>query len=211
MTFSTSKEDTIMIDSVGSMNDLTTGLTPLGGTGNGPEGSSNESQISELINLIAQLEQLMSQEQMNGGNSGEGTGMGNGGLGGGDQGGLGAGGMGAGGMNGGETGNLIQAGQPLMQKDADKALKDFAQKDPTQFSAFESALNQGDGSGAAMALTSAVNSGTVSKADGAALAAQINSTVSANGGQPVEGLAAAGLDKAVGANVLTNGAPGLVA
>jgi hypothetical protein len=120
-----------------------------------------------------------------------------------------------GGGSGGQTspGNLVTAGQPMVQQAEHKALNNFAKDDPSQFQAFESALSQGNATGAAQDLTQAVNSGALSRGDGAALATQINSTAEQYGGSAIGSAGAGGplngaiiadqLNQAVGSNVLS--------
>lgn len=94
--------------------------------------------------------------------------------------------------------DLSQIGSALQTGDAQKAMTDFKNADPTDFEALQNALSKGDGNTATNILANAVKSGKLNQKDGAAIGAQLQQTANAHGGGVINGDAKNNLKDALG-------------
>ncbi|MDE1144643.1 hypothetical protein [Paraburkholderia tropica] len=180
------------------MNDFTVGTTVPQSTGQSTDSLIN-SQLQTTQQLEQEIEQLLmeiTQEENSGSDSGSGSGTNTG-------------------TNTGTTtpttqttpttDNLTQMGSAAQQQGAQTGMQNFQKSDPTDFNAFMSALQSGDGNKATHILADAVRSGKLDQSDAAAIGSDLQQTANENGGGKINGSARDDLANALGQDVLAKG------
>jgi hypothetical protein len=184
------------------MNDFTVGTTVPQSTGQSTDSLIN-SQLQTTQQLEQEIEQLLmeiTQEENSGSDSGSGSGTNTG--------------TNAGTNTGTTTpttqttpttDNLTQMGSAAQQQGAQTGMQNFQKSDPTDFNAFMSALQSGDGNKATHILADAVRSGKLDQSDAAAIGSDLQQTANENGGGKINGSARDDLANALGQDVLAKG------
>lgn len=180
------------------MNDFTVGTTVPQSTGQSTDSLIN-SQLQTTQQLEQEIEQLLmeiTQEENSGSDSGSGSGTNTG-------------------TNTGTTtpttqttpttDNLTQMGSAAQQQGAQTGMQNFQKSDPTDFNAFMSALQSGDGNKATHILADAVRSGKLDQSDAAAIGSDLQQTANENGDGKINGSARDDLANALGQDVLAKG------
>ncbi|MEK6293104.1 MAG: hypothetical protein V4793_17300 [Paraburkholderia tropica] len=180
------------------MNDFTVGTTVPQSTGQSTDSLIN-SQLQTTQQLEQEIEQLLmeiTQEENSGSDSGSGSGTNTG-------------------TNTGTTtpttqttpttDNLTQMGSAAQQQGAQTGMQNFQKSDPTDFTAYMSALQSGDGNKATHILADAVRSGKLDQSDAAAIGSDLQQTANENGGGKINGSARDDLANALGQDVLAKG------